>query len=124
MTDQNQPLPPFEIVSIEDASTNLAKRLRVYVAIRVEDMDQLNEVAADVIDGHAGNNDVVMMFFHATSAAAGRAPAEGRAQYIRNGMKQGYAPKPMTSDLGGYDVKTRVKTPRGVIVVETARQAG
>lgn len=121
MTDQTA-VTPFEIVRTEDASNAVAKRLRVYVAISPGAMGQLNDVATEVVNDHAADNDVVMIFFHSSSATAGKAPAEARAQYVRNGMKQGYVPKPLTSDRSAYGTTTRVKTPLGVITVESARQ--
>ena len=111
-------VPPFDIVSIEDASNLVAKRLRVYIAIQPEDVDHIAQVAVNVIDGHASNNDVVFMFFHFSAEAAGKTPAEARAQYIRNGMKQGYVPAPLKSERGVY----KVKMPNGVVTVEAARQ--
>lgn len=124
LTMQTQPaLPSFEIITIENASNTAAKRLRVYVAIDPDDMAQVDEVATAVITEHAGDNDVVMMFFHPSPAEAGKAPPEARAQYVRNGMKQGYIPKPLTNVRGSYGTTTRVKTPNGVITVESARQA-
>lgn len=113
------PLPPYEIVTIEDASTAAAKRLRVYVAVRPEDTADLARVAGDVVRNHAANNDVVIMFFHFSAAVAGRTPAEARAQYVRDGMKQGYVPAPLKSDRA----VARVRMPQGVMTVETARDA-
>lgn len=111
-------LPPFDIVSMEDASNLVAKRLRVYVAVQPEDVDRIAQVATGIVDDHASNNDVVFMFFHFSAEAAGKTPAEARAQYIRNGMKQGYVPAPLKSDRGVY----KVKMPNGVVTVEAARQ--
>ena len=81
MTDRNQ-VPPYEIVRVEDASFVAAKRLRVYVAIDPEDIDQADKVAAEIVAEHAANNDMVMLFFHFNPEAAGNDPAEVRAQYI------------------------------------------
>lgn len=117
MTDRSD-LTQFDIVSIEDASSLAAKRLRVYVVIRPEDADQIARAAIEVVNEHASNNDVVIMFFHFSAAAAGKTPAEARAQYVRNGMKQGYVPTPLKSDRGVY----KVKLPSGIVTVETARQ--
>lgn len=118
MTERTN-LPPFEIVSMEDASHAAAKRLRVYVAVRPEDTDQMAKVAVQVVTDHAANNDVVIMFFYFSAAAAGKAPAEARAQYVRSGMKQGFVPTPLKSERG----MLKLKMPHGVVTVETAREA-
>ena len=118
MSDQND-LPPFEIVSVENASSAVAKRLRVYVVINPKDVDQTGRVAHAVISEHGADNDVVTMFFHFSAASAGHDPAVARAQYVRNGMKQGYVPKALTGDRETFEVETL----HGVITVEKARQA-
>ncbi len=112
-------VPPFEIVNMEDASHAAAKRLRVYLAVRPEDSAHLAEVAFKVIADHAANNDVVIMFFYYSAAAAGKGQAEARAQYVRNGMKQGFVPAQLKSDRSLH----KFKMPRGVVTVETAREA-
>jgi hypothetical protein len=111
--------PAFEVVHIEDASTERAKRLRVYVAVQPEDAPLMAQVAVAVVTDHAANNDVVMIFFHYSAAAAGRTPAEGRAQYVRAGMRQGFVPAPMTSDRR----VVKMKMPHGVLTLEPARPA-
>lgn len=116
MADRPSP-PPFEIVIAEDASTNAVKRLRTYVSINPEDTDRLPSVAERVVTDLAGNNDVVVIFFHFGADAAGKSPAEARAQYVRNGLKQGYVPPPLKSDRRMH----RLEMPNGLMTVETAR---
>lgn len=118
MTVRNQ-VPPFEIVRVEDASFAAAKRLRAYVAINPEDIDQADRVAAEVVFEYAANNDIVVMFFHFSPEAAGNDPAEVRAQYVRNGMKQGFHPGTLKSQRDTFDVETQ----NGVITVEKTKQA-
>lgn len=118
MTD-SQHVPPFEIVRVENASFAAAKRLRVYVAIDPADIDQAGSVAAEVVAEHAANNDMVMMFFHFNPEAAGKDPAEVRAQYIRSGMKQGFHPGTLKSHRDTIEVETQ----NGVITVEKTKQA-
>jgi hypothetical protein len=112
-------VPPFDIVSIEDASHAALKRLRVYVAIRPEDADELVNVAAKIVSDHAANNDAVVMFFYFSATDAGKGPSEARAQYVRNGMRQGVAPAPLKSERSLH----RFKLPNGVVTVEAAREA-
>jgi hypothetical protein len=110
-------LPAFEIVRAEDASTHLVKRLRAYVSIDPGDADQLDQVAARVVFDLASDNDVVIIFFHFSADIAGKTPAVARAQFVRSGMKQGYVPPPLKSDRR----LNRMKTPHGLITVESAR---
>jgi hypothetical protein len=112
-------LPPFDIVSMEDASHTALKRLRVYVAIQPETVEQLPTVAARIVSDHAANNDVVVMFFYFSAAAAGKGPSEARAQYIRNGMRQGVAPAQLKSDRSLH----RYRLEHGVVTVEAVREA-
>jgi hypothetical protein len=112
-------LPPFTIVHTEDASTATLKRLRVYVAIRPEDTERMAHVAAKVVSDHALNNDAVIMFFYFSAADAGKAPSEARAQYVRNGLRRGAGPTPLSSERSLH----RFKLPNGVITVEAAREA-
>ena len=112
-------LPPFEIVRVEDASFAAAKRLRAYVAISPEDVDRAGEVAQAVIDEHGADNDVVVIFFHFSPESAGKSAAEVRAQYVRNGMKQGFVPKPLTNSRNTFEVEM----PDGTLTVEKARNA-
>ena len=112
-------VPSFEIVNMEDASHAAAKRLRVYLAVRPEDSARMAEVASKVVADHAANNDVVIMFFYYSAAHAGKTQAEARAQYVRNGLKQGFIPAQLKSDRSLH----RFKLPHGVVTVETAREA-
>jgi hypothetical protein len=116
---QSIKVPPFEIVRMEDASHDSAKRLRVYLAVRPENAEHLTEIAVKVISDHAANNDVVIMFFYYSAAAAGKTQAEARAQYVRNGLRRGFVPTPLKSERSVH----RFKLPRGVVTVETAREA-
>jgi hypothetical protein len=111
--------PAFEVVHIEDASNERAKRLRVYVAVRPEDAALMAQVAVAVVTDHAANNDVVTIFFHYSADVAGRTPAEGRAQYVRAGLRQGFVPAPLTSDRR----MVKMKMPHGVLTLEPARPA-
>jgi hypothetical protein len=113
-------MPPYDIVTIEDASNAVVKRLRVYVAVRPEHAGDMARIAGDVVETHAANNDVVIMFFHHSAAAAGKAPAAARAQYVRDGMKQGYVPASLKSDRAVITVRM----PHGVMAVESARETG
>lgn len=118
MTDRI-PVPPFEIVSMEDASHAALKRLRVYVAIRPEDADQVVTIAAKIVHDHAANNDAVVMFFYFSAADAGKAPPEARAQYVRRGMRQGSAPAPLKSERR----LQRFRLPNGVVTVDPVGEA-
>ncbi len=110
--------PPYEIVTIEDASNAAVKRLRVYVAMRPEHAGDMARIATDVVGRHAANNDVVIMFFHFSAAVAGKTPAEARARYVRSGMKQGYVPAPLKSERP----LSTVQLPNGVMTVEAPRE--
>ncbi|HEV2128285.1 MAG TPA: hypothetical protein VGR22_06685, partial [Thermomicrobiales bacterium] len=59
--------PPDEIVGTEDASHAPAARLRIHVAISPEDSAWGGQVAHEVVTQHAGTNDVVRVFFHASA---------------------------------------------------------
>lgn len=117
MTDRIT-VPPFTIVSMEDASTAALKRLRVYAAIRPDDADQVATIAAKIVSDHAANNDAVVMFFYFSADDAGKAPSEARAQYVRSGLRQGSAPTPLKSERR----LQRFKLPHGVVTVEAARE--
>ena len=112
-------LPPYEVISVEDASHAAAKRLRINVALSPEDAGQVGQVALAVIEAHTADNDVVLLFFHPSAASADREPAMIRGQYVRNDMQQDFRPQPLTSRLGTIEIET----PDGVIVVENARNA-
>jgi hypothetical protein len=117
---QHADMPPFEIISAEDASTNTVKRLRVYASIppeaaAPEASDGLAQVAARVVAALIGTNDVMVIFFHPDAAAAGKRPAVARAQFIRDGVKRGVSLLPRRAEwrMG------RFKTPHGLITIET-----
>ena len=112
-------LPPFEVVNVEDASHTAAKRLRIDVALSPEDFGQVGQVALEVITRHAGDNDVVWLFFHPSATIVDWEPAAIHVQYARNDMRPDFRPEPITSPLGTIEIETV----DGVITVENVRNA-
>ncbi len=112
-------LPPFEVVSVEDASHAGAKRLRIDVALSPEDAAQVGQVALEVVTRHAGDNDVVWLFFHPSAAIVDWEPATIRGQYVRHAMRPDFRPEPLASPRGTI----AIETVDGIITVEHARNA-
>lgn len=115
-------LPPFQI--IPDTQTGEERRgagrlgtegVAMNIALSPEDRDQIGEVAARIIERHAGDAKIVWLFFHATADLANRYdPGLIRARYVRDDI----AEDPNPNELKKRGSTFEVRLPHGVITIE------